>query len=87
VNEVDSAQREARARETRHAIVASLTVGAHRTFRLLFAIQLPVALLLAWKTGLPGDSRLLVTLLVGIMLGVPAVLFSRAAPLAWWVRQ
>jgi signal transduction histidine kinase len=87
VNEVDSAQLEARARETRHAIVASLTVGAHRTFRLLFAIQWPVAMLLAWKTGLPGDTRMLVTLLVGAMLGVPALLFARAAPHAWWVRQ
>jgi hypothetical protein len=47
VNEVDSTQREARAREVRHEVVASLTVGTHRTFRVLFAIQWPVALMLA----------------------------------------
>ncbi len=87
MNEVDSAQREARAREVRHAVVASLTVGTHRTFRVLFAIQWPVALVLAWNTALPGDSRVIITLLLGAMLGVPALLFARAAPLAWWVRQ
>jgi signal transduction histidine kinase len=87
VNQVDSAQCEARAREVRHAVVASLTVGTHRTFRVLFAIQWPVALMLAWNTALPGDSRVMITLVLGAMLGVPALLFARAAPLAWWVRQ
>jgi signal transduction histidine kinase len=87
VIEIDSAQREARAREVRHAVVASLTVGTHRTFRVLFAIQWPVAMLLAWNTALAGDSRILVTLVLGAMLGVPALLFARADPHAWWVRQ
>jgi PAS domain S-box-containing protein len=87
VNQVDSAQCEARAREVRHAVVASLTVGTHRTFRVLFAIQWPVALMLAWNTALPGESRVMITLVLGAMLGVPALLFARAAPLAWWVRQ
>ncbi len=87
MNEVDSAQREARAREVRHAVVASLTVGTHRTFRVLFAVQWPVAMLLAWQTAQPGESRVLITLVLGAMLGVPALLFARAAPLAWWVRQ
>jgi signal transduction histidine kinase len=87
VNEVDSTQREARAREVRHAVVASLTVGTHRTFRVLFAVQWPVALLLAWNTALPGESRVMITLVLGAMLGVPALLFARAAPQAWWVRQ
>jgi signal transduction histidine kinase len=87
VIEIDSAQREARAREVRHAVVASLTVGTHRTFRVLFAIQWPVAMLLAWNTALAGDSRILVTLVLGAMLGVPPLLFARADPHAWWVRQ
>ena len=87
MNEVDTTQREARAREVRHEVVASLTVGTHRTFRVLFAIQWPAALMLAWNTALPGDSRVMITLVLGTMLGVPALLFARAAPLAWWVRQ
>ena len=41
--ELDSAQREARAREVRHEVVAQLTVGTHRTFRILFAVQWAVA--------------------------------------------
>ena len=41
--EVDPAQREARAREVRHEVVAQLTVGAHRTFRILFAVLLAMA--------------------------------------------
>jgi signal transduction histidine kinase len=53
----------------------------------LFAVQWPVALLLAWNTSLPGESRVLLTLVLGAMLGVPALLFARAAPHAWWVRQ
>jgi signal transduction histidine kinase len=87
VNEVDSTQLDARAREVRHAVVASLTVGTHRTFRVLFAVQWPVALLLAWHNALPGESRVLLTLVLGATLSVPALLFARAAPQAWWVRQ
>jgi PAS domain S-box-containing protein len=87
VIELDTAQREARAREVRHDVVAQLTVGTHRTFRILFAVQWPVALALAWKTALPDESRILFTLILGGMLCVPAMLFARAAPLAWWVRH
>ncbi len=85
--EVDSAQREARAREMRHEVVAQLTVGTHRTFRLLFAVQWPVALGLAWNSALPGESRVLFTLILGGTLCLPAMLFARAAPYAWWVRH
>ena len=85
--EVDSAQREARAREVRHDVVAQLTVGTHRTFRVLFAVQWPVALILAWNTSPPGEARFLFTLILGGMLSVPAILFARAAPLAWWSRH
>jgi signal transduction histidine kinase len=85
--ELDSAQREARAREVRHDVVAQLTVGTHRTFRILFAVQWPVALILAWNTALPGESRVLFTLILGGMLCVPAMMFARAAPLAAWVRH
>jgi signal transduction histidine kinase len=85
--DVDSAQREARARELRHEVVAQLTRGTHRTFRILFAVQWPVALFLAWKSALPGDSRFLFVLVLGSMLSVPALLFARAAPLLWWVRH
>ena len=42
MKQVDTAQCEARAREVRHAVVASLTAGTHRTFRVLFAIQWPI---------------------------------------------
>ena len=83
----DSAQREARARETRHEVVAQLTVGTHRTFRILFAVQWPVAVALAWKSALPGEDRVLFTLILGGMLCVPALLFARAGPLAWWARH
>jgi signal transduction histidine kinase len=85
--ELDSAQREARARELRHEVVAQLTVGTHRTFRILFAVQWPVAMFLAWKSALPGEARFLFVLVLGGMLSVPALLFARAAPLAWWVRH
>ena len=85
--EVDSAQREARAREVRHTVVAQLTVGTHRTFRILFAVQWPVALALAWNSALPGETRVLFTLILGGMLCLPALLFARAAPYAWWVRH
>jgi signal transduction histidine kinase len=71
----------------RHDVVAQLTVGTHRTFRILFAVQWPVALILAWKTALPGESRMLFTLILGGMLCVPAMMFARAAPLAAWVRH
>lgn len=85
--EVDSAQREARAREVRHEVVAQLTVGAHQAFRLIFIAQWAIALLLAWKFSLPGDQRLVLTAILGGMLCVPACLFTRAAPLAWWTRH
>ena len=79
--------REARAREVRHEVVATLTLGTHRTFRLLFAAQWAVALVLAWKIALPGDSRLAFTFVLGGMLAIPPLLFARAAPLAWWSRH
>jgi len=87
VVEQDSAQREARAREVRHEVVAQLTVGAHRTFRILFAIQWAVALLLAWRNGATGESRFAITLILGGMLCLPPLMFAHAAPLAAWVRH
>jgi signal transduction histidine kinase len=87
VIELDSTLREARAREVRHDVVAQLTVGIHRTFRVLFALQWAVAVLLAWKAALPGESRVAFTFILGGMLCVPAALFMRAAPQAWWVRH
>jgi len=84
VVELDKAQREARAREVRHEIVAQLTVGTHRAFRILFAVQWAIALLLAWQSSVPGDGRLWITLILGGMLCVPAGQFTRGAPLAWW---
>ena len=62
--EVDPAQREARAREVRHEVVAQLTVGAHRTFRILFAVQWAVALLLAWTHPAAGQSRFAIALIL-----------------------
>jgi signal transduction histidine kinase len=85
--EVDTAQREARTREVRHDVVATLTVGAHRTFRMVFAVQWAVAMLLAWKSSMPGDPRILFTMILCGMLSVPALLFARAAPQAFWVRH
>jgi len=87
VIEVDSAQREARAREMRHEVVAQLTARTHRIFALLFAVQWPVALALAWNSALPGGSRLLFALISGGTLCLPALLFARAAPQAPWVRH
>jgi signal transduction histidine kinase len=87
VSEEEQAQREARAREVRHEVVAALTVSTHRTFAVLFAVQWPAAMLLAWNTALPGESRGWFTLILGAMLSVPALLFARAAPSAWWVRH
>ncbi|HET9863372.1 MAG TPA: ATP-binding protein [Steroidobacteraceae bacterium] len=71
----------------RHEVVAQLTVGTHRAFRILFAAQWVIAVLLAWNVGLPGDGRLWVTLILGGMLCVPASLFTQGAPLAWWTRH
>ena len=85
--EPDSKQRETRAREVRHDIVAQLTQATHRTFRILFTIQTAVALALAWYTAQPGDSRLLFTLLIAATLSVPTLLFMRAAPRSVWVRH
>jgi PAS domain S-box-containing protein len=87
VIEEESAQREARAREVRHDVVAQLTVGTHRTFRILLTVQWPVALMLAWAHSVPGESRFLFTLILGGMLSLPAMLFARAAPLAPWTRH
>jgi len=71
----------------RHEVVAQITVGTHRAFRILFAVQWPVALALAWNSALPGDGRFLFTLILGGTLCLPATLFARAAPHAWWVRH
>jgi signal transduction histidine kinase len=71
----------------RHAVVAQITVDAHRLFRILFAIQWLIAVVIAWKTALPGDSRLLVTFIAGGTLCVPAGLFTLAAPQSAWVRH
>jgi signal transduction histidine kinase len=87
VVELDPALREARAREVRHEVVAQLTVGAHRTFRILFAAQWVIALLLAWQHSAPGASRFTFALILGGMLCVPAYFFIHAAPLAAWVRH
>jgi signal transduction histidine kinase len=87
VVELDIALREARAREVRHEVVAQLTVGAHRTFRILFAIQWAIALLIAWRHSLPGEARFSITLILGGMLCIPALLFAHAAPLTAWVRH
>ena len=85
--DLDSTQREARAREVRHEVVAQLIVVAHGVFRILFIVQWAVALCLAWSRGEPGESRLLFTLLLGGVLTVPALLFVKAAPFAAWVRH
>jgi signal transduction histidine kinase len=62
-------------------------LSTHRTFAVLFAVQWPAAMLLAWNSALPGESRLGFTFILGGMLCVPAMLFARAAPTAWWVRH
>ena len=87
MNEPDSKQRAAHAREVRHDVVAQLTLATHRTFRILFTVQSVVGLFLAWAFAQPGDSRLTFTLLVGATLSVPTVLFMRAAPESAWVRH
>jgi signal transduction histidine kinase len=87
VVEPDSAQREARAREVRHEVVAQLTVGTHRAFRILFASQWAIAVLLAWNSVAAGDPRFWITVILGGMLCVPASQFTRGAPLAWWTRH
>ena len=85
--EVDSTQREARAREVRHEVVAQLTTGTHHAFRVLFAAQWAIAVALAWTFAVPGDNRLAITIILGGMLCVPAAFFIHAAPLAWWTRH
>ena len=84
---LDSKTREALARDVRHAVVAQITVDAHRLFRILFAAQWVIAVGLAWQTALPGDSRVLITFIAGATLCVPAGLFSLAAPHGAWVRH
>jgi len=87
VIEVDSAQCEARAREVRHDVVATLTLGTHRTFRIVFAVQWAVALVLAWQSSQPDEPRIVFTLILGAMLSLPASLFAMAAPQTFWVRH
>jgi signal transduction histidine kinase len=87
VIELDTAQREARAREVRHGVVATLIMGAHLTFRGVFAFQWAVAVALAWKSSLPDEPRILFTMILGAVLSVPALLFASAAPQAPWVRH
>jgi len=87
VVELDSALREARAREVRHEVVAHLALGTHRVFRVLFALQWAAALLLAWKGAVPGESHFSFVLVLGSVLVIPALLFAHAAPLADWVRH
>ncbi|HEV8443067.1 MAG TPA: ATP-binding protein [Steroidobacteraceae bacterium] len=85
--DLDSAQREARAREVRHGVVARISVATHRTFRVLFAVQAGAALLLAWLHPAPGQSRFTLTLVAAGVLSLPAVLFMKGAPLSAWVRH
>ena len=87
MNEAEYTQRAIRAREVRHEVVAQLTVGTHRVFCVLFAVQWAAALVLAWQSALPGESRVFFTMVLGAMLAVPAAAFSYAAPSAWWVRH
>jgi signal transduction histidine kinase len=87
VVEVDAALREARAREVRHDLVAQLTRGTHSIFRALLVVQLAVALLLSPFHTPPGESRLVIVLLLGGTLTLPALLFMQAAPQAAWVRH
>ncbi len=62
-------------------------MGTHRTFRIVFAVQWVVALVLAWQSSQPDESRILFTLILGAMLSVPASLFAMAAPQTFWVRH
>ena len=75
--ELDSALREARAREVRHEVVAHLALGTHRVFRVLLVLQWAAALLLAWKGALPGESHFTFVLILGSVLVIPALLFAR----------
>ncbi len=85
--QLDSAQREARAREVRHEVVAQFTDGTHNAFRILFALQWAVAVALAWAHTAPGDSQVGFAAVAGAVLTIPATLFTRAAPRAAWVRH
>ena len=71
MNQVDPVLREARAREVRHDVVATLIGGTHLTFRGVFAAQWVIASALAWKSSLPGEPRLMFTMILGAMLSVP----------------
>jgi signal transduction histidine kinase len=84
---LDSTLREARAREVRHNVVAHLLAGIHRMYRILFVLQWAVAVVLAWQKSQPGQSPVLFTFVLGGVLCVPANLFTKAAPLAWWARH
>jgi signal transduction histidine kinase len=87
VNAFETASREARARDVRHAVVAQIALDAHRMFRILFAAQWLISVVLAWNTALPGDSRVIITFILGGMLCLPAGLFTLAAPHSFWVRH
>ena len=87
VVELDSAQREARAREVRHEVVAQLTDGHASHFPR--PVRRPVGDRSAAgvETRAPGDTRFAITVILGGMLCVPASLFTHAAPLASWMRH
>ena len=85
--DLDSTQREARAREVRHDVVAQPIVGSHGVFRILFIAQWAVAVCLAWVNAVPGESRVPFTLILGGVLSVPALLFVHASPQSAWVRH
>jgi PAS domain S-box-containing protein len=87
LSQVDTTQREQLAREVRHEVVADLLTGHHRTYRILFAVQWAIAVLVAWTMAPEGQPRVLFTFVAGSVLCVPAGFFSLAAPLAWWVRH
>jgi signal transduction histidine kinase len=84
---MDTAQREARAREVRHDLVADNTLVTHRVFRVLFALQWAAAVLLAFVFATHGDTRRWVVVILATMIAVPAAFFMHAAPLNAAVRH
>jgi signal transduction histidine kinase len=80
VFEIETAQREARAREVRHEVVARNTVGTHRIFRMLFAAQWATAVALACLVTESGDPRRWAVIIAATMIAVPAAFFMHAAP-------
>jgi signal transduction histidine kinase len=87
VIQLETTQRETRAGEVRHEVVAHLITGIHRIYRILFAVQWLAAVLLAWHSHTQGVSRVLFTFILGGVLCVPPGIFTLAAPLAWWARH